>query len=176
KLRWGKYLGFASNDPPFTSTNKGATIVATVNRAWQDNDGDRVVDCNLLNNAAQSPATGSVDTCAAVIGNDANFGRAGAATIVDPALLKGWGVRTYDYQTELTLQQEVLPRVSAEVSYIHRTFHGFMRTDLLNRATTDYVPSTITAPTDDRLPGGGGYPITVHVNASSAPTQNNLRR
>ena len=129
KFRWGKYLGFASNDPPFTSTNQGATLVATVNRDWTDNDGDKVVDCNLLNNAAQGPATGQVDTCAAVIGNDANFGRAGAATIVDPELLKGWGVRTHDYQTEITLQQEVVPRVSAEVSYIHRTFHGFMVTD-----------------------------------------------
>ena len=57
KFRWGKYLGFASNDPPFTSTNKGATIVATVNRDWTDNDNDKVVDCNLLNNAAQGPAT-----------------------------------------------------------------------------------------------------------------------
>ena len=58
KLRWGKYLGFASNDPPFTSTNPAATLVATVNRDWTDNDGDKVVDCDLLNNAAQSPATG----------------------------------------------------------------------------------------------------------------------
>ena len=178
KLRWGKYLGFASNDPPFTSTNKGATIVATVNRNWSDNDGDRIVDCNLLNNAAQGPtaAVFAVDTCAVVTGNDANFGKPGAATIVDPDLLTGWGVRTHDYQTEITLQQEVLPRVSAEVSYVHRTFHGFMRTDLLNRETTDYVNYTITAPTDPRLPGGGGYPITIFLNNSTAPTQNNLRR
>jgi hypothetical protein len=178
KLRWGKYLGFASNDPPFTSTNKGATIVATVNRNWSDNDGDRIVDCDLLNNAAQGPtaAVFAVDTCAVVTGNDANFGKPGAATIVDPDLLKGWGVRTHDYQTEVTLQQEVLPRVSAEVSYVHRTFHGFMRTDLLNRETTDYVNYTITAPTDPRLPGGGGYPITIFLNNSTRPTQNNLRR
>ena len=178
KLRWGKYLGFASNDPPFTSTNKGATIVATVNRNWSDNDRDRIVDCDLLNNAAQGPtaAVFAVDTCAVVTGNDANFGKPGAATVVDPDLLKGWGVRTHDYQTEVTLQQEVLPRVSAEVSYIHRTFHGFMRTDLLNRETTDYVNYTITAPTDSRLPGGGDYPITIFLNNSTAPTQNNLRR
>jgi hypothetical protein len=178
KLRWGKYLGFASNDPPFTSTNKGATIVSTVNRNWSDNDGDKVVDCDLLNNAAQGPtaAVFAVDTCAVVTGNDANFGKPGAATIVDPDLLKGWGVRTHDYQTEITLQQEVLPRVSAEVSYIHRTFHGFMRTDLLNREVTDYVNYAITAPVDDRLPGGGGYPITVFLNNSTVPTQNNLRR
>jgi hypothetical protein len=182
KLRWGKYLGFASNDPPFTSTNKGATIVATVNRNWTDIDNDKVVDCDLLNNVRQRPAPAAgelfaVDDCAAVTGNDANFGKPGAATVVDPDLLSGWGVRTFDYQTEVTLQQEVLPRVSAEVSYIHRTFHGFMVTDLLGRNfRTDWVNYTITAPVDDRLPGGGGYPITVYLNNSTAPTQNNLKR
>jgi hypothetical protein len=175
KLRWGKYLGFASNDPPFTSTNRGATLVATVNRDWTDNDGDKVVDCNLLNNAAQSPATGSVDTCAAVIGNEANFGRPGAATIVDEALLSGWGVRTHDYQTEVTLQQEVVPRVSAEFSYIHRTFHGFMVTDSLGRNyQTDWVNYTINAPSDPRLPDGGNYPITVYLPNTTAATQNFL--
>src|SRR5687767_6153523 len=178
KLRWGKYLGFASNDAPFTSTNPGATLVGSATRGWTDNDGDKVVDCDLLNNAAQGPtaAVVTVDTCPAQTGGGANFGRISATTIVDPELLKGWGVRTHDYQTEVTLQQEVLPRVSAEVSYIHRTFHGFMRTDLLNREVTDYVNYTITAPVDPRLPDGGGYPITVFVNNSSAATQNNLRR
>ena len=177
KFRWGKYLGFASNDPPFTSTNKGATLVATVNRDWTDNDNDKVVDCNLLSNAAQGPATGQVDTCAAVIGNDANFGQAGAATIVDPELLKGWGVRTHDYQTEITLQQEVVPRVSAEFSYIHRTFHGFMVTDTLGRNyQTDWINYTINAPTDPRLPDGGNYPITVYLPNTAAATQNFLTK
>jgi hypothetical protein len=68
KLRWGKYLGFASNDPPFTSTSIGSTIVATASRAWTDRDNDKVVDCDLLNNAAQSPTPTAgqvfaVDTC-----------------------------------------------------------------------------------------------------------------
>ena len=175
KFRWGKYLGFASNDPPFTSTNKGATLVATVNRNWTDNDGDKVVDCDLLNNAAQGPATGQVDTCAVVIGNDANFGRPGAATIVDPELLEGWGVRTHDYQTEVTLQQEIMPRVSVDVGYIHRTFHGFMVTDTLGRNyQTDWVNYTINAPSDPRLPGGGNYPITVYLPNTTAATQNFL--
>jgi hypothetical protein len=177
KFRWGKYLAFASNDPPFTSTNRGATLVATVDREWTDNDGDRVVDCDLLNNAAQGPtaAVPAVDTCAAVIGNAANFGRPGAATIVDPDLLRGWGVRTHDYQTEIALQQEIVPRVSAEVSYIHRTFHGFMVTDSLGRNyRTDWVSYTINAPSDSRLPGGGNYPITVFLPNTLAATQNYL--
>jgi hypothetical protein len=175
KLRWGKYLGFASNDPPFTSTNKGATLVATVNRNWTDNDSDKVVDCDLLNNAAQGPATGQVDTCAAVIGNEANFGKPGAATIVDPELLEGWGVRTHDYQTEVTLQQEIMPRVSAEVGYIHRTFHGFFVTNDINRNhLTDWVNYTLTVPNDPRLPDGGGYPVTTYVANTTTPAQNFL--
>jgi hypothetical protein len=177
KFRWGRYLGFASNDPPFTSTNRGATLVATVNRNWVDNDGDRVVDCDLLNNAAQGPtaAVQTVDTCAVVTGNDANFGRPGAATIVDPELLEGWGVRTHDYQTEVTLQQEILPRVSAEVGYIHRSFHGFFVTNDLNRNhETDWANYTVTVPSDPRLPGGGGYPVTVYVGNTTRPAQNFL--
>ena len=179
KLRWGKYLGFASNDPPFTSTSVGATIVATASRAWTDNNNNKIVDCDLLNNAAQGPtaAVVTVDTCAAQTGASANFGKAGSATIVDPDLLKGWGVRTYDYQTEITLQHEILPRVSADVSYIHRTFHGFMVTDALGRNfKTDWVNYTIMAPVDDRLPGGGNYPITVYLPNTTAATQNNLKR
>jgi hypothetical protein len=179
KLRWGKYLGFASNDAPFTSTNPAATLVANASRGWTDNDGDRIVDCDLLNNAAQGPtaAVVAVDTCPAQTGSGANFGKIGAATIVDPALLEGWGVRTHDYQTEVTLQQEVLPRVSAELSYIHRTFHGFMVTNDLNRdVNRDWLHYTITAPTDPRLPDGGGYPISVSIANTSAAARNFLTR
>jgi hypothetical protein len=116
-----------------------------------------------------------VDTCPALTGNSANFGKVAAATIVDPELLSGWGVRSHDYQTEVTLQQEVLPRVSAEVSYIHRTFHGFRVTNDLNRdPDTDWLNYTIMAPQDPRLPDGGGYPIQVHVANSSAAARNFL--
>src|SRR5687767_11350317 len=177
KLRWGKYLGFASNDAPFTSTNPGATLVGSATRGWTDNDGDKVVDCDLLNNAAQGPtaAVVTVDTCPAQTGGGANFGRISATTIVDPELLKGWGVRTHDYQTEVTLQQEVFPRVSAEVSYIHRTFHGFFVTNDLNRdVNRDWLHYTILAPLDPRLPDGGGYPISVSIANSTAAARNFL--
>jgi hypothetical protein len=176
KFRWGRYLAFASNDPPFTSTNPAATLVATVtNRPWNSSvaaggNGDLNVDCDLLNPAANGE-------CAALTGNQANFGSIGSATIVDPEILKGWGVRPHDYQTEVTLQQEVFPRVSAEVSYIHRTFHGFFVTDDLNRnVNTDYVTYTLTAPEDPRLPGGGGYPIVGYLPRVTTPAQLFLTR
>jgi hypothetical protein len=84
-------------------------------------------------------------------------------------------VRTHDYQTEVSLQQEVVPRVSAEFSYIHRTFAGFMVTDSLGRNyKTDWVNYTINAPSDPRLPDGGNYPITVYLPNTTAATQNFL--
>src|SRR5687767_5464026 len=97
KFRWGRYLGFASNDAPFTSTNPAATLVATVtNRGWTDSNNNKVVDCDLLNPARQDAAASGGDICVAATGSSANFGRIGAATIVDPELLSGWGVRTHD--------------------------------------------------------------------------------
>jgi hypothetical protein len=176
KLRWGKYLGFASNDSPYTSTNPAATLVATVtNRGWTDSNGNLAVDCDLLNPARQDAAATGGDVCVAAVGNSANFGKVGAATTVDPDVLSGWGKRTHDYQTEITLQQEVFPRVSAEVSYIHRTFHGFRVTNNINaNPETDWTFYTIDAPLDPRLPDGGGYPILQTARLVNPPTQNLL--
>ncbi len=37
KFNWGNYLAYAANDPPYTSTNPGFTIVRDVqNRQWTD--------------------------------------------------------------------------------------------------------------------------------------------
>ena len=172
KFNWGRYLAYAANDAPYTSTNPGATVVRNViNRPWTDNDRDYVVDCNLLNPAAQSPATGTVDTCAAASGTAPNFGKLGAATQVDPGVLSGWGVRPHDYQTTITVQQELIPRVSADFSYTHRTFHGFFVTDDLTRRgniNSFYETYTLTAPVDSRLPDGGGYPITRYLPTPAA--------
>jgi hypothetical protein len=86
-------------------------------------------------------------------------------------------VRPHDYQTEVTLQHEVLPRVSAEISYIHRTFHGFFVTNDINRnVETDWVSYEIDAPIDARLPDGGGYPILVYVPIATGAAQNFLTR
>jgi len=174
KGNWGRYLAYAANDPPYTSTNPGFTIVREVtNRGWVDGNNNKVVDCNLLNMAAQSTPGG--DTCAAVAGNQANFGLPGAATIVNPAVLHGWNRRPGDYQWAATLQQEIVPRVSAEISYTRRDFRGFLVTDDLNRdVSTAYESYTLTAPQDPRLAHGGGYPITVYVPRDATPSKTYL--
>jgi hypothetical protein len=165
KFNYGKYLAYAANDNPYTSTNPGATIVRNViNRGWTDTDNDRVVDCNLLNPALNGE-------CAAATGTAANFGQLGAATAVDPGMLSGWGVRPGDDQFTFTVQQEVAPRMSAEFSFTHRSWHGFFITDDLTRQgnlNSFYETYTLTAPSDSRLAGGGGYPVTVFVPTAAA--------
>ncbi len=64
-----------------------------------------------------------------------------------------------------------MPRVSAEFSYTHRSFHGFFVTDDLTRRgniNSFYETYTLTAPQDSRLADGGGYPVTVYVPTAAA--------
>jgi hypothetical protein len=178
KLNWGRYLAYAANDQPYTSTNPGFTVVRNVdNRGWTDSNNNKVVDCNLLNPGAQNLTATGGDVCAAALGNTANFGSLGGATIVDPDVLSGWGVRPYDWQWTVTLQQELFPRVSVDLSFTRRDFHGFWVTDDLAHSPADYESYTLTAPRDPRLPDGGGYPITVYnltPAANAIPARNFL--
>jgi hypothetical protein len=172
KFNAGHYLDAATNDSAYTRNNPASRIVSTLtaNRGWTDNDGDKVVDCDLLNFGAQSPAaTGSQDTCVALTGNNLNFGNVGTGqTRVNPDTLHGWGVRENDWQWGVTVQQEVMPRVSVEVGYARRWFKGVTVTDNQARTPDQYDSYVVTAPTDARLPGGGGYPIRIYQASNAA--------
>jgi hypothetical protein len=163
KFNLGHYLDSATNDSEYTSNSPAARIVRTASRNWQDTNGNKVVDCDILNFAANGE-------CALLTGNDANFGGvSGNITQVNPDTLKGWGVRQNDWQWGVTVQHEVIPRLSAEVSYNRRWFQGAKVTDNTLRGPNDYETFTLTAPQDSRLPGGGGYPITLAMLRATAP-------
>ena len=168
KFSGGRYLGAATNGGAYTRNNPANRIVNSVNRGWTD-DGDRVVECNL----AILTANGE---CAALTANNLNFGStSNNLTQVNQDTLKGWGVREYDWQWSIGVQQEVLPRVSADVAYSRRSFHSFTVTDNLVRDPSQYDRWTVTAPADPRLPDGGGYPITLYTPtavAAAMPAQN----
>ena len=116
-------------------------------------------DCDLLNMAANGE-------CGA--GNP-NFGRPVFATTYDPEILNGWNIREYSWDLNTGVQHEILPRVSAEVYYVRRSWGNQTVTD--NRA---YAPATttvrLTAPTHPSLPDGGGYRVTgLYELKSSVP-------
>ena len=66
------------------------------------------------------------------------------------------GVRQYDRQFNISVQQEVLPRVSVEVGYARRSWDNIFFTQ--NRALTSahYDVINFPIPQHPALPGGGG--------------------
>jgi hypothetical protein len=177
KMNLGKYLDAATNDGNYTVNNPANRIQNDMDRDWTDNNNDKRVDCDILDVRAQSPATtGSIDTCAQVGGNDARFANFQTGlTEVNPAILGGWGVRPYDWQVGVAVQQELLPRVSVEVAYNRRWWGNFTVTDNQALGPADYETWIATAPVDPRLPGGGGYQIVeyeVRPSSFGRPAQN----
>jgi hypothetical protein len=181
KFNIGRYLSPATNDTNYTLNSPANRIIQTVARNWTDTNKNNIVDCDILNPAGQNTGLpGSIviagnDVCGALTGDQLNFGKSSATTTVNPALLKGWGVRPADWQWGVDLQQELMPRVSLDVQYNRRWFKNFYVTDNLAVSPSDYQKWTITAPLDSRLPGGGGYPVDVYTLTAAAaarPAQN----
>jgi hypothetical protein len=126
-------------------------FVTQTNRPWIDADGDFVADCALLNPVANGE-------CGAM--SNPNFGRRIDPLTVDPDTTEGWNKREYSWDMTAGVTQEVFPRVSVEVSYTRRTWGNLKTT--INRALTpaDFDTFVYNVPSDPRLPGGGGYPLT----------------
>ena len=163
KFNFGRYLAPATNDAPYTQNNPASRIVTSASRSWQDGNGNYVVDCDILNPALQSTPGG--DTCGALTGNSLNFGKAGAnLTQVNPDILRGWGVRRYDWQWGVDFQQELVPRVSLDVNYNRRWFGNFTVTDN-QAALANRLPAV-----DDRRAGGFQAP------RRAAPTRSRATR
>jgi hypothetical protein len=169
KFNVGRYLEAAQNGGLFTASRPTSRISTTASRTWTDANGNFKPDCDLLNNAAQDLRAAGGDFCGAV--PNASFGKSVFDTTQDPALFNGWGVRSGDWQWGASIQQQVAPRVSVELSYLRRWLLNFVVTDNLAIASSNFDPFTIKAPVDARLPDGGGYAIPgplYNVNPSKA--------
>jgi hypothetical protein len=135
-------------------------MTGSVNRAWNDANRNFTPDCDLLNPDANGE-------CGAY--SNRNFGRAVFSDSIDQELLDGgWGLRQYNWEFSATLQREVLPRIGLEVGYFRRWFGNQLITD--NRAVGpgDFDLFNITAPSDPRLPGGGGYTLNGYQDVKPA--------
>jgi hypothetical protein len=164
KVNIGKYLQAAVNQTQYVINNPaldgrngrgGPRFVTTTSRTWTDANGNFLPDCTILNPLAQDNRATGGDVCGPWA--NPNFGNAAASTVVDPEVLHGWGVRPWDWQFGVSVQQEIVPRVSAEVGYNRRWWGNFPVVD--NRAVgpSDFIPYTVVAPANADLPDGGGY-------------------
>jgi hypothetical protein len=126
-------------------------LVLTTTRTWTDANRDFIPQCDLLNTAANGECGQMANP---------NFGKQVAGTRFDPDILGGWGHRGYNWEFSAGVQHEVMPRVSVDFSYFRRIFGNFIITDNLAVAASDYDQFSFKAPSEPRLPGGGGYTIT----------------
>jgi len=166
KATLGKYLEAALTSGTYVRGNPTSRIIQSVNRAWTDANGNFRADCNLLDGTAQDLRASGGDFCGAF--SNRNFGTTTFTNTIDPDILKGWGVRPSDWNLGLSIQREVLPRTSVEVGYFWRWFRGFAVTDNLAVTPAEFDPFSVVAPSDPRLPGGGGYTVSGLYNVKPA--------
>jgi hypothetical protein len=121
-------------------------LTTTVTRNWTDTDNDFIPDCDLSNPLANNGG----DACAQI--SDLGFGTERFTSDLDSELRSGWGVRPGDWQIGASIQQQLMPRVSAEIGFNRRWLTNFTWDDNVLQATSDYDSFSITAPSDSRLP------------------------
>jgi hypothetical protein len=135
--------------------NRTASIVT---RTWNDSTfpvgdprrGNFVADCDLANPLPNGE-------CA--IMSNTGFGQPQPSTAYDPRAITGWSNRPYQWEFSTSVQQELAARVSANVGFFRRVYGNFTVTKNRAVSAADFSPFTVTAPSDARLPSGGGYVI-----------------
>ncbi len=129
-------VGFARLLNPFNTSVNSAT------RSWIDSNKDGIPQVSELGPLSNS-----------------SFGQLNIATRYDPETIHGFDKRRNNWEVSATISHELVPRVSTELSYFRRAQGHFTTTDNLDVAPSDFSPYCVTAPTDSRLPNGGGYQI-----------------
>ena len=133
------------------ANNPANTVATTTNRVWTDSDIDFFPDCDLVNGAANGECGPNLNP---------NFGSAVPGTRYDSAIMDGWGVRPYNWEFSLGLQQELVPRVSLSLGYFRRINGNFQITDNEALSRTDFTEYSATVPSTNTiggtLPNAGG--------------------
>ena len=167
KVNISKYLETAQNGNQYTINNPAVTFQQTTTRSWTDGNRNFVPDCDLMNPAAQDNRASGSDSCG--VWNNSNFGNPLVTTRVNPDVQHGWGIRPFDWQFGIAVQQQIVPRVALDVSYNRRWWGNFFYTDNLAIGPQDFDQVTITAPLNRNLPNGGGYPVTFVTRNGRTP-------
>jgi hypothetical protein len=149
KVSLGRYM------PVVTAAtfNPVSTQAQSATRTWNDVNGNYVPDCVL-----DASVPGINGECGRL--SDATFGQVRASnTSYASDALTGFNGQFHNWQSSVSVQQQLRPGMALNVGYFRTWYGGFLATD--NQAVTaaSYDSYCITAPVDSRLPGGGGNQI-----------------
>jgi len=150
KVNLGKYMEAFSATNTDLDLNPLIRNTVSTTRAWTDN-GDFVVNCNLAlkgQNGECGPMTNQ------------SFGTAAFTRSYDTDFVTGYGKRPYNWGLGLSVQQEILPRVSANVGYFRNWWGNWYVVDNTSTVSSDYTPFSIVAPVDQRLGDFSGQVVS----------------
>ena len=162
KFTMGRYLEAATNGGRYTAQHPFNRLSSSTARTWTDANGNYRVDCDLsIYNAQQDLRASGGDFCG--IPSVTNFGAANLTSVTttyEPELLGGWGVRPDDWDISLSVQRQILSRVSTEVAYNRRMFGLYPVDDNLNVTPADYLRYSLVAPVDSQIGPASGRVLT----------------
>jgi hypothetical protein len=150
KFNLGKYMEAFSATNTDLDLNPLIRNTVSTTRTWTDN-GDFIVNCDLANKTLNGEC-GAMD--------NQSFGTAAFTRSYDTDFVTGSGVRPYNWGLGLSVQQEVLPRVSVNVGYFRNWWDNWYVVDNRSTSLADYTPFSILAPVDPRLPNNGGQTVS----------------
>jgi hypothetical protein len=150
RFNMGKYMEAITATNNDLDMNPLIRTAVRTTRGWTDTNRNYVPDCDLMSPAANGE-------CARM--DNQNLGKPVFNRSFDPTFVGGWGARPYNWSLGLSVQQEVLPRVSVTAGFHRNWWDNWYVVDNRSTSLGDYTPFSIRAPLDPRLPGGGGYTI-----------------
>ena len=74
-------------------------------------------------------------------------------------MTQGFGVRPSNWQASVSMQHEILSRITVTVGYFRRWYGDLLAQQNVAVSASDFTPYCVTAPVDQRLPDGGGYQV-----------------
>jgi hypothetical protein len=146
----GRYIGGVGVDLA-RAANPVATVVSTANRTWNDANRDFI---------PQEPELGPYSA--------ATFGQPRVTSRLSNEVTEGFGVRASNWNVSAEVQHELRTGLSVSAGYYRRWFGNFTIADNLAVTPADFSPFSVMAPTDSRLPGGGGYIVSGLADVSVA--------
>ena len=161
KVSLGRYVK-PSTTQVANGNNQAARIAGGAYRGWDDLNGNFIADCDVVMAAANGE-------CGPI--SNSRFGTVLPTTAWALDTREGWHVRPYNWQGSISIDQQLAENVGLRVGY-YRTWWGNggsdgypgsgtggYLTDNLAVSSADFDQYCVTAPTDSRLPGGGGYDV-----------------
>jgi hypothetical protein len=148
KASVGKYVASVGSNT-IARFHPALTLSTVADRAWNDANGNFVPDCVLANPAGNGE-------CGPL--NNVNFGRS-VPTIRTDEALKTADARGINWQALVAVQQQIRSGWGVEVAYDRTWYGNFEATDNVLITPADFDPFCVIAPSNSRLPNGGGYEI-----------------